>query len=229
MTAAVSALLLADGRLPVGGHAHSAGLEAGLAAGLHVHEVPDYLLARVRSVGRVEAAAAVLARRWALDTDQPDPVCRVRDLNLLHDELLARTPSAPLRDASAQLGRGLLRLADRLWPGDARVAQVRDLGHPPRPLALGVVAALGGLDDLQTARTSLFDDVQTAACAAPKLLPVDPLDPVAWVAGLGPFLEAVAAECAGTADLDALPSTGAPLVDQWSLAHHHRPRRIFRA
>lgn len=220
-TAPTAALVLADGRLPTGGHAHSAGLEAALAAGMAVGDVPAYVLGRLDTVGRVEAAAAVLARRAAAT----DPA----GLALLQAELLARMPSAPLRAASGQLGRGLVRLADRLWPDEPAVAALHTLGEPLRPLALGVVAALAGLDDAQTARTCLYDDVQSVASAASKLLPVDPVEPVAWVLAAAPALEAVVADSVRVGALADLPATSAPLTEQWSLAHHLRSRRIFRA
>ena len=57
------ALLLADGRLPTGAHTQSAGVEPALSRGMRVDQVPDYLVARLRTVTEVEAAAAVVARR----------------------------------------------------------------------------------------------------------------------------------------------------------------------
>jgi len=60
---AVLELLLADARTPSGGHAHSGGLEAALAAGLAVAEVPGFMRARLRTVGLVDAAFAALATR----------------------------------------------------------------------------------------------------------------------------------------------------------------------
>ncbi|MEV8615092.1 urease accessory UreF family protein [Amycolatopsis sp. NPDC051373] len=96
MTASIAALLLADGRLPVGGHAHSAGLEPAVNAGLSAYGVPDYLRARLMTVGRMEAAATVLSHRWARSAGTADGA----GLRTLQDELLARTPSAPMREAS---------------------------------------------------------------------------------------------------------------------------------
>ncbi|MFB9334077.1 hypothetical protein ACFFTT_14770, partial [Actinoplanes octamycinicus] len=58
-------LLLADGRLPSGGHAHSAGLEAQVAAG-RVRDVEDlggFLRGKLATGGLVSAACAAAARR----------------------------------------------------------------------------------------------------------------------------------------------------------------------
>jgi len=46
-------MMLADARLPVGGHVHSAGLEPALAAGMPPGRVFDYLLGRAHSVSLV--------------------------------------------------------------------------------------------------------------------------------------------------------------------------------
>ena len=231
MSAPIVSLLLADGRLPTGGHAHSAGLEAALAAGMPGERVPDYLYARLVTVGRTEAAATVLSHRWArkagLGQAGPD---HERALAAVQEELLARTPSAPLREASGLLGRGMARLVARFWPSEpATSALLAMAGAPQRPVALGVATALGGMDELQAARACLYDDAQSVASAALKLLPVDPLDPVGWLLAAAPTLDEVAAESTAVSVPADIPAPSAPLVEQWSLVHHLTPRRIFRA
>lgn len=231
MTDSIAALLLADGRLPTGGHAHSAGLEPALAAGMPSDRVPDYVHARLVTVGRVEAAATVLSHRWAraLEPGAGGPE-QSGGLANIQDELLARTPSAPLRDASGQLGRGLTRLVARLWPRAPAAAALQAIaGAPQRPVALGVATALAGTDELQAARICLYDDAQSVASAALKLLPVDPIDPVGWLLDATSTLEQVAAEAMQVSGAADLPATTAPLVEQWSLSHHLTQRRIFRA
>src|SRR5262250_851608 len=56
-------LMLADGRYPAGGHAHSGGLEAAIAAG-RVRDLPDlaaFLRGRLSTAGLVAAAFAAAA------------------------------------------------------------------------------------------------------------------------------------------------------------------------
>ncbi|TCO34188.1 urease accessory protein [Kribbella steppae] len=72
----VVALMLADGRLPTGGHTQSAGLEPAVRAGLgadgkQLADVAAYARDRLRTVTRVEAATAVLARHITLDAPSP--------------------------------------------------------------------------------------------------------------------------------------------------------------
>ncbi|QVQ55144.1 urease accessory protein [Spiractinospora alimapuensis] len=220
MTPDITALLLADGRLPIGGHAQSAGLEPALAAGLTVKDVPAYMRTRVRTVGLVEAAATVMARRAALD-----PPVR---LDVVQNAVLARTPSEPLRAASGLLGRGLCRLATRWWPDHEAVAALTALGSgPQRPVALGVVAAVTGMSDEQVARVCLYDDAQTVASAALKLLPVDPADAAWWVLDLGPAIEETTLRATRPTTPAELPAATAPWIEQWSLDHERRTRRLF--
>ncbi|WP_188827170.1 urease accessory protein UreF [Nocardia camponoti] len=214
------ALLLADGRLPVGGHAHSAGLEPALCAGMASAEIPRYLVARLHTVGRVEAATAVLARRVALTSG---------DLDEVRFAYVARTSSAAARDASSRLGRGIARLASRLWPDAPAVRVLAAMPAPARPVAFGVVAAVAGLTDLDTARTTLYDDLQTAACAAPKLIAIDPVEPVRWVLDLADAIDRVAANAVTVTGCADLPARTAPQLELWSQQHANRHRRIFHA
>lgn len=220
-TAELGALLLADARLPTGAHAHSAGLEPALAAGLPPDRVPAFIEGRLRTVAFVEASAAVLTLR--LVRSDPAAVLRVQE------ELIARTPTAPSRHASELLGRGLARLATRLWGEHPAVRALDGLESAPlRPTAFGVVAAAIGMREDQVARASLYDDVQTVTAAALKLLPVDPTDATAWLLASAPVLEGAVVD-AGAVDDDprALPAHTAPLVEQHALDHDVRTRRIF--
>ena len=126
-------MLLADARLPSGGHAFSAGVEPALQAGLARAEVGAFLRSRARTTTLVDAATAVVARRVGVVGAPYAPVERA---------WAARTPSRAARTASADLGRGLLRLAQRLWPqSPVIVALTTEDATPPRPIVLGAIAA----------------------------------------------------------------------------------------
>lgn len=216
----LSALLLADGRLPIGGHAHSAGLEPALRAGLTTDGVPEFLRVRLRSVVLVEAAAAVLARRAA--TDGHFTLSQVRDA--VH----ARTASAAMRSAAGLLGSGLARLAERLYPEHEAVVALSALGaRPPRAVALGVIGAVMGMADEGVARCCLYDDAQTVAAAALKLLPVDPTDTARWVLEAASAIEESVARAVAVNRPAELPAISAPQVEQWSLEHELVRRRLF--
>ncbi|GAB3204828.1 urease accessory protein UreF [Marinactinospora thermotolerans] len=224
-TGELGALLLADARLPTGGHAHSATLEAALAAGLPGERIPDYLSARLRTVARTEAAAAVLALRAGLD----EPV----DYTTVQAALAARTPSHALREASAALGRGLARLARRVRGdhpavvGLSTAAQAVPGLRPMRPVVIGALGAALGMTEAQAARAVLYDDVQTVTAAALKLHPGDPLTTAQWLLDAAPDIEASVRAAVATEGPDDLPARSAPLIDQWAGEHTYATRRLF--
>jgi|SRR5699024_9748868 len=220
MNAQLGTLLLADARVPTGGHAQSGGLEPAVHAGLPVERVPQYLESRLRTIGLVEASAAVLAARGA----RQQPV----ELSPVHQALLARTPAQPLRESSGMLGRGLRRLVERLWPDHPAVVALPELGtRPQRPVVLGVLGAAMGLDDPQLARACLYEDAQTVTSAALKLLPVDPVEATRWVVDAGDTIEESVLEATRTDSCRELPALTAPNIEQWTLRHASESRRIF--
>lgn len=208
----VIALLLADARLPVAGHTQSGSLEPAFAAGLH--EVPDYIALRLATVTRTEAATAVVTLAHLRGGEGLDAV---------HDAWAARTPSAAMRDNSRELGRGLLRLASRLWDLSPVLTGL------PRPMVLGAVAHATGLGASALAEVVAYDDVQTVASAALKLRPLDPAVATAWVVSSVPLIAALVAEVAGLDSPVAIPATSSPWIEQLAEDHAITTRRLFRA
>ena len=216
------ALLLADARLPSGGHAFSAGVEPALHGGLARDEIGAFLMARARTTTLVDAATAVVARRAGL-TDEPyAPV---------EQAWAARTPSRAARTASRDLGRGLLRLAQRLWPQSPAISALTagDAASPPRPIVLGAIAAHVGLDAETLVRVAVYDDMAGGVAALLKLAPGDPADGVRLVldacAAVDPFIPLLAA----LTSPEAIPAASAPQAEAWTEAHALSNRRLFRA
>jgi urease accessory protein len=213
--------MLSDARLPTGAHTQSAGLEPALRAGLDPADVPAYIAARLRTVTAVEAGTAVVARHLALTGG---------DLAAVEAAWAARTPSAALRKSSRMLGRGYVRLLERLWPDDDR----RPSGPPARrqvsrPVALGMIAARAGLDAENVARQVGYDDAQTIAAATLKLAPVDPVTTTRWVLDAHPLVEELVARTAHLTDPADIPAGGAPLVELWAEIHATTTERLFSA
>jgi len=206
-------LVLADGRLPAGGHAHSGGLEAAVAAG-RVREVVDvggFLRGRLHTTGLVSAAFAASA---CARTE------RAFDLDLGLD---ARTPSPALRRASRAQGRALLRAGRAMW-------SVPAIGREPHhPVALGALAAAAGLGPLEAAVAAAHGAVTGPASAAVRLLGLDPYAVHALLAGLAPEIDRIAADAAARTDdpVDALPAAGAPLLDIGAELHATWEVRLF--
>lgn len=216
--------MLADARLPTGSHAHSAGLEPAILGGLsdrgrRIDDIPAFARSRLRTVTATEAGAAVVARNHWLDG---------RPLADVEDAWSARTPSAAVRAAACQLGRGYLRLAHGLWPDEMRAA-FRPGSAPPRPLVLGVIGAVTDLSARQVAQLVGYDDVQTIASAALKLVPLDPVVATRWVLHLHPAIDAMADEVQHLTDPARIPARGAPVLDGDAERHAVSTRRLFHA
>jgi urease accessory protein len=209
-------MLLADARLPVAGHTQSAGLEPAVRDGLR--DVPAYMRTRLTTVTRVEAATAVVALHHLRQGLSLVPV---------EQAWAARTPSAAMRRTSRGQGKALLRLVRRIWP-DAPVLAA--LGEAPsRAVVLAAAAANSGLAPRSLARLVGYDDVQTVAAAALKLLPLDPADVTCWVHDVLPRIEELAGDVAGLRDPTQIPAAGAPQLEAWAEVHAQTTRRLFSA
>jgi urease accessory protein len=180
--------------------------------------VPGFIAARLRTVGRCEAALAALAAR----------VGSVGELLELEREAAARTPAPPLRATARRLGRGLLRSALVWWPAEKLLCDYSEASElTPRPVVLGAVARAAGLTAAGAARVSLYDDAATVAAAAVKLIALDAAVAGAWLVGLSDEIEFLALDAAAVDAPALLPSTATPLMDHRSLLHATTERRLF--
>lgn len=224
MTAAYLTLLLADGRLPTGGHTQSAGVEPAFAHGMTLDQLPDYLRVRLRTVTEVEAATAVVARHaWLAAVAEATPP----QLAPVDRAWRVRTLSDALRSASDLLGRSYLRMAAAVW-------DLRALGPAPdgvwcRPVVVGVTAAAAGISAADTARLVGFDDVQTVLAAALKLTPFDPSLGVRWSAAAAEEVEQMVNRVRGCVRAGDIPAYSAPQIEEWGQGHATTERRLFRA
>jgi urease accessory protein len=234
------AMMLADGRLPTGGHTQSGGLEPAVRAGLgadgkRLADVAAYARDRLRTTTRVEAAVAVVTRHVALSlcgtnvapADENVPKNARGAVALVEAGWAARVPSHVVRGVSRRQGRLLLRLAQRVWP-DVSTYLPND-GEIARPVVLGVVGAVTGLSAEQVARTIAYDDAQTVISASLKLLPVDPADAATWLAGLNDDIERLVKDVAPLTRIDEIPADGAPLIDVFAHNHATERMRLFHA
>ena len=222
--AAVLAMLLADGRFPAGSYAHSLGLEQAVADGLESCDVAAFIAARLRLVAEPEARITVAARRGALREG-------VAGALAVEQECCARCPSPVLRESARRAGRALLRSASAVWPPPqgALIESYRAASRStPRPVALGVVGAAGGVDDAALAAVALYDDAATVASAALKLLPLDPAEASRWVAQQAAWIEAAARDVAADErPLAEQPAPAAVALELAAATHHERRERLF--
>jgi urease accessory protein len=216
-------LVLADGRFPAGGHAHSGGVEAAVKAG----RLRDTATLEGFCRGRLHTSGLVAAALAAAATAGLDPL-------LLDAAADARTPSPALRTSARKLGRQMMRAARAAWPSERldALAAARPRGAH-QPVVLGLAAASAGLTPRDAAEAAAYESVSGPATAAVRLLSLDPFDATAVLAGLAPELDEVAAravaaaELARTAGLDALPAASAPLLEITAEEHAAWPVRLF--
>ncbi|WP_393054936.1 urease accessory protein UreF [Streptomyces sp. LN549] len=216
-------LVLADGRFPAGGHAHSGGAEPAVAAGRirDAESLEDFCRGRLHTAGLVAAALAAAA------ADGQDPLALDRAAD-------ARNPVAALRDTARKLGRQMMRAARATWPSaelDA-LATARPRGAH-QPVVLGVAARSAGLEPLDAAYAAVYETVSGPAAATVRLLSLDPFDATTVLARLVPELDRVAATATATArrvaaeGIDVLPAASAPLLDISAQQHATWPARLF--
>jgi urease accessory protein len=227
-------LLLADSRLPSGGHVHSGGVEALVDRGLvrDVDDLAQLLDGRARTAGLV---AAAFAAAGALTAARNDGSAGSRGTWAPWDAALdVRTPSAALREASRSQGTALLRTARLAWPMAAGLLGLAEFGRPHHPVLLGAAAVAAGATAGDAATLAVHHLVGGAATAAVRLLGLDPLRVAAVQAALAPVTDRVACEAAELAGLaiaaddpDLLPADAGPLPEILAELHHSSEVTLF--
>ncbi len=206
-------LLLADGRFPAGGHAHSAGVEAAARAGDVVDEatLARYLHARLASTGVTDAAFAAAAVAG--------------DHAVLDAELTARILSPRLREVGVRMGRQLLRAGRRVWPDPSLDA----LAGCQQPIVLGALVAVAGGTPHDAATIAMHHVSAAVTSAGVRLLGLDPLAVAAIQADAAPLITTLVAAADDWAACDArdLPALGGTLTDVLGEDHGHWPARLF--
>ncbi|WP_433781349.1 urease accessory protein UreF [Actinomycetospora sp. CA-101289] len=223
-------LLLADSRLPTGGHAHSAGVEEAVRqgdvrGGRHgAADLTAFLAARVPTAGLVTASFA--AGACALVHDR-----RPTSWARWEAALDARTPVAALRAVSRGQGRAMLRTVRAVWP-DALIEGLDE--RPHQALVLGIAAAAAGGDAGHAAALAVHHLIGQTTSAAVRLLGLDPLALAgvharALEAGAPTIAEAArrGAEAAAADDPDQLPAATTPRPEVLAVVHARAEGALF--
>ncbi len=209
MTSLATLLALADSRLPAGGHVHSGGVEEAVTCGLVVDLVTlrAFLRRRIATQGLVTASLAAAVHGGSYSFAAADR------------ETDARTPAPAARRASRAQGRGLTRLARRIWPDHDWDA----LGATPHlSVAAGAVGAASGMTAQHTALSVVYTTMTGSATAAQRLLALDPGDVAALTFELSTMCDQIAdLACKELADLSD------PLLDVLAQRHVERERPLF--
>jgi urease accessory protein len=166
-----------------------------------------FLRRRVATQGLVTASVASAVHAGSLSPTAADR------------ETDARTPAPAARQASRAQGRGLARLARRVWPGgDWDV-----LGATPHlAVTAGAVGAASGMTPQHTALSVVYTTMTGSATAAQRLLALDPGDVAALTFELSEMCDRTAElACKELADLSD------PMLDVLAQRHAERERPLF--
>ncbi len=247
MPLTASLLLLADSRLPAGGHAHSGGVEAATVAGLIGGEggLDGFLRGRLATAGLAAAGLAAAACAHAADVAAGAPA----RWQVLGAEAAARAPSPAQRAAAQATGRALLRAARAAWPHpvlDSLAASARPgpaapgspgaslaspgSAAPFHPVVLGACTWITGGTPADAAMLAATAAITGPASAAIRLLGLDPLGVTGLLARYDADVAAVAAAAAGAAaggGWAALPAPSAPGLDLLAERHAREEVALF--
>jgi urease accessory protein len=220
-------LHLADSALPIGGLAHSFGLESLVSQELlRVSDLPEFLRGFLEEAGMVEAIFCREAFRLAqIDHGK---LCADRWVEL-NDRLGALKPARESRAGSASLGRNFLTAAAAL--GDFAVlraaleASKRAGSAVHHSLAFGFVSGVLGFGEDRAVLAYLHQSIAGLVSACQRLLPLGQSTATKILWNLKPaILEA--ANRSMTCAVDDV-CCFMPLLDWGAMEHPALPTRLF--
>ena len=205
---------LADSAFPIGGTAHSFGLESLVDAGfLNVDNMVAFLEDYLTETGSLEAAYCAAS-------------CNSRDIDhwlRLNAELGARKLARESRDGSAAMGRRFLRLA-------ASISGVELLAHASESgiavhlaVSFGLVAGVFGIDPPTAAAAYLQQSMTALISACQRLLPLGQTQAHQILWNLKPAILAAVARVGDP----SLTNSFTPLLDVASARHATLYTRLF--
>jgi urease accessory protein len=227
MSAPLLALLhLCDSLFPVGGFAHSDGLESAASARLvqSADDLRGWLdVCLEETIGRCEGPAVVIA--WTAFHEQ-----EWDSLSALDDELTAMRPSSATRMASRSMGLRLLNTWHTLHP-DRRLqhalalVSMRTLG-PTLPVAFAGACACAGIEQRDAVEGFAYTRLAATVSSAMRLIPIGQNE-----AHL--LLSRVLARVPATVDQvmvrQAEPESFMPALDIAQMTHQYVHSRLFRS
>ena len=159
-------LHLSDSALPIGGAAHSFGVESLIDAELlNVENLEGFLAGYIEENGSLEARYCI--RGWELARNH-----EVQDWFRLNVELGARKLAREPRDASAALGRRFLQLAANITGCQLVRSAAREDREVHLAACFGFVSGALDLDPEAAAAAYLQQSITTLIACCQRLLPL---------------------------------------------------------
>jgi len=223
MSALLSLLHLCDSLFPLGGYAHSEGLEAATAAGrvADAGDLRSWMEANLdETLGRAEGPAVVLA--WRAFRDR-----RVQALSALDADLYALRPSSTARQASRAMGTRLLKTWQQVHPAH----EVQALGHVAAasltlPVAFGVICASAHVTERDTLEAFLYTRLAAATSSAMRLMSIGQHEAHTVLASL---LTRVPSTAETILQRGESPAAFVPALDIAAMRQQYVHSRLFRS
>jgi urease accessory protein len=206
----------ADSALPIGGAAHSFGLESLVDAELlNAENLESFLAGYIQEAGVLEAAYC------ARSATEPD-LANWFEWNI---ELAARKPARESRDASAAMGKRFLDLASRISNSDLLHSAADHAGEVHLAPCFGLAAGVMGVEPLLAAAAFLQQCLTTLLSCCQRLLPLGQTRAQEILWNLKPAIAEAARLGADTLPGEVFCFT--PLLDIASARHPSLHTRLF--
>jgi urease accessory protein len=220
-------LQFSDGTFPTGAYAHSCGLETLVQDGSVYDAAGTEKFLRCYlegTVGRTDAAAAVIAMRAAAGNDLV--ACLELDA-----ALEAMKPAAEMRAASRQLGRQALRIATALLHDSLLMQFARRSDKDATPchhaVVFGIAGAAFGWRPIDAAAAYLHSAAAAITGAALRLIPLGQTQGQVILRALAPLITSLAGDAIVMSVGDL--SSFAPALEIAAMRHAHLEARLFRS
>lgn len=227
MATHVSLLQFADSLFPIGGYAHSFGLEYFVETGqvCNSQNVQEVLVAYLHGrAGPCDAVAVAIALRLAQRRDLEGCLALDQDL----DAMIHVTES---REASRQMGHQTARVAAELTEEQflrdylATVESSETPGH--HPVAFGISGGVIGWNPELAASAFLFSTSSQIVGAATRLMPLGQLEAQKILWAVGPLIATLAHEALGKEPHDIWSFN--PGLEVAGMGHAGLEQRLFRS
>lgn len=214
-------LQLCDSLFPIGGFAHSDGLEAAVAegrvkSGIDLRPWIDVVLNE--SLRRLDGPAVLLA--WRAIADR-----RTQALHSLDEEMYAIRPSSTSRSASRAMGARLLATWRDIHPD--RLLLVDSGARLTLPVAFGVVCAASDVESRDAVEGFIYTRLSAIVSSAMRLIPLGQIEAHALLAKTLAEVPRVWTDIETSVARGERPGAFAPALDLAAMGQQYVGSRLF--